>query len=211
MFVKDQMTENPISIPQTMSVVDALDLMRRHGIRRLPVTHRGKLAGIVTERDLLKVSPSPATSLSVFELNFLIAKMTVGEIMAKPVFFVSPDTTIEAAALMMREHKIGGLPVLEKGDLVGIISESDLFEALIKLFGLKKPGHRLTIVADDKPGLLYDITRIVKDLNINIVSAATQTKDNKKTVVVLRLEISNPEEVVNKLKEAGFSVIHVSQ
>ena len=134
MLIKDRMTRSPITAPPEMPMQEALKLMRERGIRRLPVVDKkGKLVGIVSDRDLLHASPSDATSLSVWELNYLLSKVTLKELMTTPVITVTPETPVQEAARIMAEKKIGGLPVVQAGKVVGIITETDLFRVLLEL------------------------------------------------------------------------------
>ena len=134
MLIKDRMTRSPITAPPEMPMQEALKLMRERGIRRLPVVDKkGKLVGIVSDRDLLHASPSDATSLSVWELNYLLSKVTLKEVMTKNVITVTPETPVQEAARIMAEKKIGGLPVVQAGKVVGIITETDLFRVLLEL------------------------------------------------------------------------------
>ena len=134
MLIKDRMTRPPITAPPEMPMQEALKLMRERGIRRLPVVDKkGKLVGIVSDRDLLHASPSDATSLSVWELNYLLSKVTLKELMTTPVITVSPETPVQEAARIMAEKKIGGLPVVQAGKVIGIITETDLFRVLLEL------------------------------------------------------------------------------
>jgi acetoin utilization protein AcuB len=182
--------------------------MKNNKIRHLPVVSKGKLLGIVTEKNLFYLSPSPATSLSIFEINSLMAEITVAEAM-KTVQAVKPDTTLEEAALLMREHKIGGLPVVEGDVLVGLITESDIFDAMVKLFGYGKPGVRMVIEAKDRVGLIADITKIIKDFDIVIRSIVTIDKDDNKTDIVLRLNVVDPAPLVAALESNGFEVSYI--
>lgn len=210
MFVKDKMTAQVITVTPTTSVPDALKMMQQHSIRRLPVMNKSKLVGIVTESDLLKVSPSPATSLSIFEINFLISKMSVKEIMAKKTLTISPEATIEEAALLMRNKNIGSLPVVDNNNLVGIISESDIFDALIDLFGLKRSGKRLTLEVDDVPGVLADVAKIMKELKINIINVANHKRSDGKVEIIIRIDVKDAEECTNTLNNNGFKVTHIN-
>ena len=134
MLTRERMSRPAITAPPEMPIQDALSLMRKKGIRRLPVLDKkGKLVGIVSDRDLLHASPSDATSLSVWELNYLLSKVTLKRVMSAPVITVSPDTPVQEAARIMVEKKIGGLPVIQGGKLVGIITETDLFKVLLEL------------------------------------------------------------------------------
>lgn len=130
--VQEWMTPNPITIGPNTSLGQANRLMKEHGMRRLPVVDRGKLVGIVTLGDLREASPSDATSLSIFEIHYLLAKLTVKDIMAKNVVTVKPETSVFDAARLMLENKIGGLPVVDGGQVVGIITESDIFRMVVQ-------------------------------------------------------------------------------
>jgi acetoin utilization protein AcuB len=130
-LVKDWMTPDPVTIDPHTTLPDANRLMKECNIRRLPVVEKSKLVGIVTLGDLREASPSNATALSIYELNFLLARLSVSELMSRDPITVPPDTSIEAAARLMLEHKIGGLPVVADGRLVGIITESDIFRLLV--------------------------------------------------------------------------------
>ncbi len=209
MYVRDYMTPNPITISKKTGIYEALQIMKNYKIRQLPVVSEGKLAGIVTEKDLLTVSPSPATSLSVHELNYLLAKMTVAEVMVKNPITVTPKTTLEEAAVLMREHKINSVPVLDGDRLVGIITVTDIFDALIKFFGYGKPGTRLVITSRDRAGLLYDITRVIKDFGAAVLSILCDIKEDKTVNVMVRLEAASTDDLIAALKEAGFEVTFV--
>ena len=129
-LVRDWMTPNPITIDVKTTLPDAHKLMKESHIRRLPVVDHGKLVGIVTIGDVREASPSDATSLSIFELNYLLAQLTVDKIMTRDPLTIQPGANIREAARLMLEHKIGGLPVMQDDTLVGIITESDIFRVL---------------------------------------------------------------------------------
>lgn len=214
MYVRSRMTKNPITITPDTTIAEALELMRRSSIRRLPVMDKGKLVGIVTDRDLSEVSPSPATSLSVFEINYLLAKMKVGDVIPKKqtVITIPPDALLEEAALLMREHKIGALPVCEDGKLVGIITETNIFDAFLDLLGVRDPGTRITIEADDKPGVLADVTEVIRDYGANISRVAVfrgESEDKNKALVVIRLLTEDGNPIANVLKAHGYNIISV--
>ncbi len=130
--VRDWMTPNPITIDPKTTLPEAHKLMKECHIRRLPVVDRGKLVGIVTLGDIREAEPSDATALSIFELNYLIAKLTVDRIMTRNPIVIPPEASMREAAQVMLEHKIGGLPVVENDKLVGIITESDIFRVLVQ-------------------------------------------------------------------------------
>ncbi|MBO8138608.1 MAG: CBS domain-containing protein [Desulfotomaculum sp.] len=207
MFVADHMTTSPITITRETSVLDALELMKKHKFRELPVVSGNKLIGLVTEKELLAASPSPATTLSVYEIKGLLSKLTVADVMIKNPVTVDPYCTIEEAALKMREHKLSCLLVVENEVLIGIITQTDIFEALIKIFGLRKAGTRIVIETQDRLGVIAQITSIVKDCGINVIGIAVLEKGKEKINVMLRLATDKPAELIRTLEEAGFKVI----
>ena len=174
MLVHERMSKNPITITEDTAINRALKLMRDEKVRRLPVLNKkNELVGIVSERDLLYASPSPATSLSIHEIHYLISKITVDKIMTRDVFTVSGYTPLEEAARIMADNKIGGLPVVRDGKLVGIITESDLFKIFIEILGARDMGVRLSMLVPEQPGILADITRAIADMGGNIISLGT--------------------------------------
>ena len=213
MYIRSRMTPNPITITRQTTVAEALEIMREKSIRRLPVMDKDKLVGIVTERDLIEISPSPATSLSVFEINYLLAKMKVADVLPKKqkVITVEPDALLEDAALLMRQHKIGGLPVCENGKLVGIITETNIFDAFIDILGVRDEGIRLTISIVDKPGTLAHITQILSDCGANISRVAVFWEEPQKALVVIRLTAEKVDQITQTLSEHGYTNVSVLQ
>lgn len=209
MKVRDKMTPNPVVISPETTIAEAAQLMRDHNIRRLPVMSRGKLVGIVTERDLLQVSPSPATSLSVFEINYLLAKTKIKDILPKnsQVITVSPDAYIEEAARLMRVHKIGGIPVMDNGKLVGIITETNIFDALIDMLGVYRKGTRIDMKVEDRVGVVAEISSIIASYNINIENIVlypdmVQGDYN----LILRIDTEDPNKIVEELRSKGYQI-----
>ncbi len=173
MFVQERMTKQPVTATPEMPVADALALMRERKIRRLPVLdNAGRLVGIVSDRDLLQASPSSATSLSVWEITYLLSKITIKGVMTTKVITVTPDEPLENAARIMVDNKIGGLPVVENGALVGIITETDLFKVFLGLLGAREKGIRATVSVTDAPGQLMGVTRAIADRGGSIVALA---------------------------------------
>lgn len=170
MLVGERMSHPIISIAPDMPVHDALNMFKRERIRRAPVVKDGKLVGIVSNRDLLNASPSPATSLSVWEMNYLLSKLTVSEVMTKKVTTVMEDTPIEEAARIMADNKIGGLPVMRDNHVVGIITETDLFKIFLELMGAREKGVRVTALVTEKPGQLAKITQAIAEAGGNFVA-----------------------------------------
>ncbi|MDS1029851.1 CBS and ACT domain-containing protein [Bacillota bacterium LX-D] len=208
MYVRSRMTENPITINRQTTIAEALDLMRKNSIRRLPVMEKEKLVGIVTDRDLSEVSPSPATSLSVFEINYLLAKMKISDVLPKDqtVVTISPDAYIEEAALLMREHNVGALPVLENGKLVGIVTETNIFDAFIDILGVRDAGTRITLEVADKPGVLADVAEVIRDYGANIARIAAFRDRGEQTLIVIRLNTTDVDPIVDVLKQHGYKI-----
>ncbi len=184
MLVGERMSRPPITIGPEMSIHDALALFRRERIRRAPVIKGGKLVGIVSEKDLLNASPSPATTLSVWEMNYLLSKLTVAEVMTKNVITVTEDTPIEEAARIMADNKIGGLPVVKGTRVVGIITETDLFKLFLELMGAREKGVRVTALIEDQPGMLARITRAIADAGGNFVAFGQFVGEDVNTRVI---------------------------
>lgn len=163
MLIKERMSKPVISVPPDMPILDALKLMQREKIRRVPVLKDGKMVGIVSDKDLLNAGPSDATSLSVWEMNYLMSKIQVRDVMTREVRSVAEDTPIEEAARIMADNKIGGLPVMRDGKVVGLITETDLFKILLELMGAREGGTRVTAVVPDKLGELAAITEAIAE------------------------------------------------
>jgi len=207
MFVRNHMTRAPVTIVPETPIFDALQIMKRNKIRQLPVAlPDGTLVGLVTERDLLMVSPSPATTLSIYEVNYLLAKMTVREVMIKSPAMIKPEATLEEAAVIMREHKFGSLLVINEGKLVGIITESDLFDAFIKIFGFRRPGTRLVVVADNRMGTLADLLAIIRDHKMNVIGLAALEMPEQRAQIMVRIGATQLGSLLEELQAKGFEV-----
>ena len=170
MLVRELMTPNPIVVKPDTSVPDALRLMRERKVRRLPVVDaQGRLVGIVSDKDLLHAEPSPATTLAVWEIPELLGKLKVEKVMTRDVITIGEETPLEEAARIMADKKIGGLPVMQGGNLVGIITETDLFKALLELLGGRRPGVRVAVAVPAVKGELSKITTAIFGAGGNIV------------------------------------------
>jgi acetoin utilization protein AcuB len=200
------MSHPVITIHPDMPLQEALNLMHQEHIRRLPVVdNRGQLVGIVSERDLLHASPSDATTLSVWELNYLLSKITIGEIMTRNVITVNVDTPIEEAARIMADAKIGGLPVARNGKVIGIITETDLFRIFPEMLGAREPGVRLAVLVPNVPGELTQLTKSIFDNGGNIVALGTFLGDSSEnrevTIKVTGIDAQTLEELVTPLTD----------
>ncbi|MFN2270750.1 MAG: CBS and ACT domain-containing protein [Anaerolineae bacterium] len=210
MLVKHRMTPNPITITPDTKVPDALKLTRDNGINYLPVMgKRDKLVGIVSRGDLMQAAPSKATTLSVFEANYLLAHLEVQEIMNEPVT-VPEDTPVEDAARLMVQKGIGCLPVMRGKDLVGIITETDIFKAFVEILGGGDPVLRITLRSPDRPGELARLTGVIAALGGNLHSvAAFEGEDPEHVYFTFRLEGVDEKTLVPALEKMGEEVVNV--
>jgi acetoin utilization protein AcuB len=162
MLVRELMTPNPITVAPEVTVPDALRVMRQKKVRRLPVVDPGgKLVGYISDKDLLNATPSPATTLSMWEIPELLAKLKVAQFMSREVITVTEDTPLEDAARVMADRHVGGLPVLKDGSLVGIITETDVFKAFLQLMGGRRSGVRITVSVPEAKGTLAKVTNAI--------------------------------------------------
>lgn len=209
MLVKDRMTANPYCIGKDTTISAALDLMAEKDFHRIPVVDGGKLAGLVTEGTIAENTPSKATSLSVYELNYLLAKSKVDSVMIRDVVTIHPDALLEEAAVLMRRHDIGCLVVTEGRKVVGIITQNDIFEAFVDLLGYYEEGSRYAIeIEDDKPGVLADLANVFFDQKAMITHLAVVHK-TAVTEVIVRARGVEAELMRKKLSEHGYDVVSV--
>jgi acetoin utilization protein AcuB len=207
------MTQNPVTITPDVSVTEALRLMREKKIRRAPVLDRhGKLVGIVSDKDLLYASPSPVSSLSVWEMNYLLARLKVEEVMTQQVITITEDTPLEEAARIMADNKIGGLPVMRDGTLVGIVTETDLFKIFLELLGARQPGVRVTALISGAKGTLAKITSAISSAGGNIL-AFSQFRDATGTrwEVTFKVEDVAKDKLVQALKPVVQEILDVRE
>jgi len=205
------MTRHPITITEDVGVGEALKIMRDNKVRRLPILDKkGKLVGIVSDKDLLYASPSPATSLSVHELHYLLSKLTVKEIMSSPVITVTEYTPLEEAARIMADNKIGGLPVMRNDKVVGIITETDMFKIFLEMLGARRKGVRLTMLVPDVKGMLADITGEIARLGGNIISLGTfYGEDPTSAEIMVKVEGVSQDDLLKALEGIAVEILDV--
>jgi len=210
MLVRDRMTPNPITATPDTFFPDALRIMREKGIRYLPVMDKkSKLIGIVTQMDLLRAAPSSASTLTVFEANYLLARLQVGEVMSSPIT-VPEDAPLEEAARVMVDKGIGCLPVMRNGALVGIITETDIFKAFLEVLGSGEHVLRITLQMPDVPGELARMTGVIAELGGNLHSVASfHGADPEHVYITFRLDGVEQDTLVLALEEMGERVVHV--
>ena len=213
MYVKDHMTLDPITIDPDVTLLKALEIMGKNHFHRLPVVKDGRLVGLITEGLVNENSGKENTSLSIYELNYLLSRTYAKDIMITDVRTVSPDAWIEDAAEIMLQNEINVLPVVD-GDkkVVGIITEKDLFKAFLKLTGYRKQGTRFVIKVEDKPGEFAKICKLFADNDANLENIGVYHSKVRGVETVVRAtgEVS-VEKMTEVLKYAGFEVVNVWQ
>jgi len=208
MNVRDIMTTNVVTIPSNTSVADAKRIMAAHRIRRLPVVDKGKLVGIVTEHRLESVSPSKASSLTVWELGYLLEKTTVKEIMERDVITVSPDMNAEESLAVAQGNKVGAVVVVEDGRVVGISTTNDFFYKIVNpILGIGEPGSRVEIAGGGNGKALEEIISTVNKLGLEITTIhIEQLPDAKVKDVCIHVNNGDVKKLVAELKAKGYKV-----
>jgi len=204
MLVKDIMTRELITVKSTETIREAMAKSHERRIRHLPVVDEGKLIGIVSDRDLRYACPSPYSGE-----NGPCWQIKVKDVMQKKVITAHPLDPVEEAAKMMLENRVGCLPVLLEDELVGIVTQGDIVMAFAELMGVYKRSSRIEVRVPDQPGMLAEVSQIMKELNINVVSVflAPKTENGFKTLI-LRIETMNTKPVIDRLRAKGFDVVN---
>jgi len=210
MRMRDVMTKNPITVGSDTPIAEAKRIMKEKNIRRLPVVDKGKLVGIVTERMILEASPSPATSLSIYEVHYLLSKMKVKDVMVKNPITVSPDTTFEETLLLGQEKRIGAFPVVDKGKLVGIATESDLVRFITSVWGAKQDASTIIIEGvSQRFGLFREVVSVIDKHEVPILSIMTYTAPGRVDCdLIIRVRTKEVDLVMRDLKKAKFKVVY---
>lgn len=202
MFVGERMSHPVITVSPDTPVHDALAMFRKENIRRAPVVKNGKMLGIVSESDLLNASPSPATSLSVWEMNYLLSKVLVKHVMTKKVITIDVDTPIEEAARIMADKKIGGMPVMRSGKVAGMITETDLFKIFFELMGARTKALRVTALIEEKPGQLAKVTKAIAQAGGNFIAFGMFSgPDSGTRIITFKVEGMTKNNVTNALSK----------
>jgi acetoin utilization protein AcuB len=209
MYIGRIMRTDLITASPTTSLAQAQELTDKHAIDHLLVIDdKKKLAGIISDRDLKRYWASPATSLSTHELSYLLEKVTVGMVMIKTVVTVSPSTTIERAAYIMQQHRIGALPVMEDDELVGIITSTDVMAVLLEAIGISDESVRLGVFVRDKIGQLRKVTGVLESAGINILSLLCWPEKKYPAIsqMVFWVSADDSDAAVRTLRENGIKV-----
>lgn len=206
MLVRDVLTPNVISVSPKTTLPEAVRLMRERGIRHLPVVEDGKLVGIVSDRDLKRAMASPATSLEVHELTYLLNRLAVGEIMTRTVITIGAMFPVEEAARLMVMEKVSALPVTDADRLIGIVTETDVLDLFVRAMGAGTPSSRLDVRLGDRQNALAEVVRITENAGAVVSSVMTLVDRDGRKEAVLRLATINPGPAVKALEAQGYTV-----
>jgi acetoin utilization protein AcuB len=210
MRIKDFMSTNVVAVDEDTTLHDARKIMEAHKIRRLPVMRKGKLVGLVTLRMLLEAAPSPATALSIHELQYLLAKMTVKEIMVKEPHTVSPDMPAEEALQLGQDMGYGGFPVKDNGRLVGMVTESDIVRVMTRVLGVRVKGTRIDLKVTKQFGNMQRIMAILDNRKAVLLSLMSFLRPEEGDyMIILRIQTEDADPIVEELTAAGFTVTYV--
>ena len=212
MTVKRMMKKNPITTTAKTSIVDVADILKENHIHRLPVLDKkGKLIGVITEKDILHASPSPVSSLSVYEMPYMLSRLKVSNLMTKDVRTIDPDTTVEEAAKIMVDDDLSCLPVIEGEKLVGIVSKSDMFKVLYELFGSLVKGTRVTFLFNQRSGEISRLSTALANKGFDIISIGTFVDKGEKDGVLTTIKVrtENSEGVLEVLRPIVKEILDV--
>lgn len=211
MYVKNEMSKNVLTVTVDTPILKTLNIFTESGYSQIPVVdEKDKVVGLITERILRDVTPSKATSLSISEMNYLLQKTLSGQVMQKNVVTASEEILLEEAAKILRDNDIGSLPILDDCEkLVGMITRTDITNAFIKLMGYDKEGTRISVEANDHPGVLHAITGIIKDLSLDINSISTYELESDLFEIIFRIKGYEIDKIVDRLNEEGYKVLSV--
>ena len=187
MYVSDWMTKRVYTVSPDEYLSDAIALMKERRIKHVPVVKAGKLRGIISDRDIKEFSPSKATALDIYELHYLLAKTQIKTIMQTKVFAISSDTPVEEAAMLLLDKNIGCLPVVDEGKIAGIISDRDIYRALVDITGVRHGGHRVCVTIEDRPGSIKEVADVIRKHGFRLQGILTSyegVKDGYRRVVI---------------------------
>lgn len=204
MLICNWMKPEVVTVTPDVSLLKLGKLMRDNDVRRLPVVDKdGKLIGIISDRDVRDASPSKATSLDMYEMHYLLAEIKAKDIMTPDPITLKPTDTVEKAAMLMLDNKIGGLPVVDENNILcGIISDSDVFKALVIITGVREGGFQLGFALANKPGALKPVFDVVRQKGARILSVLTTNNDEGERHIFLRLRDMESKEAENELVDA---------
>ncbi len=215
MLVKDWMTTDPITVNPDTSVMKASQVMKENNVRRLPVINdKGQVVGIVTDRDLKEASPSKATTLDVHELYYLLSELKVKDIMSRKVITITAEETVEKAAVIMLEHKVTGLPVVDNGRLLGILSQGDVFRVLTSITGIYRGGTQFAFTLEDRPGSIKEVADVIRKHGgrmVSILSSYDMCEEGTRNVFIRIADMAQDKLAPLQAEmEREFTVLYVT-
>lgn len=213
MLVRDAMTPNPITITPHTTLPEIDKLFHEHRIRRAPVLDHGRLVGIVSDHDLMANMPSPATTLSRWEISALLEKLQARDFMAHPVYVIAPDCPLEEVARVLNERKFGAMPVLDGDQLVGIVTESDIYRTFVSMLsGGDVPGLRFELRAERQAGLVSETARLVNEHGGRVITLVTVNEaDGVHKRLLVKEEGANPDTLRRALEASEIEVLDIRQ
>ena len=213
MIIESRMTRNPVTVSPDVTVEEAAKIMKQEKVHRLPVLDKDKkLVGVISEKDILRALPSPVSSLSAYEMPYLLSKLTVKKLMSKDPITISKDTIVEDAARLMVDQDLSCLPVMDGDKLVGIVSKSDLFKMLLELFGARHYGVRISFLVEDKPGTIAIISRALSEQGLDIISFGTFMGTNPTNAVcTIKVQGASVAKVVDIMKPYVSQILDVRE
>ncbi len=211
MHVRDWMTKKVYSIKPNEPIADAAKIMNDHGIKHVPVVKGKSVVGIISDRDIKEYVPSSATSLDIYELHYLLQNTKVKAIMKSKIQTTTPDTPIEEASMQLLDKCIGCLPVLDGKKLVGMISDQDIFKAMVDITGARHGGHRIALTINDTPGTIREVTDIIRDKGFSLLSILTayESAPRGKRNIVIRTKGAGKFAKMKAVLEAAYKGVEV--
>ena len=214
MQVQNWMSRDVVTVEEQTPIIEVMKLLEEHDIRHLPVTRDGKLVGMISDRDVKEASPSKTTTLKAQELYYLLAEMKAKDVMRKDPIVISPDQTMEVAAVKMLEHKVTGMPVItNSGELIGIISQGDVFRVLISITGIYQGGVQFAFNLEDRSGTIKEVANVLREEDAQIVSilSCIDTADEGYRHVFIRIKEIPEEKLKNMIArlEKDFMLLYV--
>jgi len=194
MFVADWMTKKVITVDLDGYLSDAITIMRDKGVKHLPVVKGSKIKGIISDRDIKEFSPSKATTLDIYELHYILANTKIKDLMKTKVFTITSDAPVEEAAMIMLDRNVGCLPVVEGGTLSGIISDKDIFHAMVDITGVRHGGHRICVTIEDRPGSIREVADVIRRHGFHLQGILTSyeaVKQGLRRVVIRTTEMGD--------------------
>lgn len=210
MYVGRVMNTYLVTVPPDTTVLKAKDIIENKQINHLLIVDENEnLLGLVSDRDVKQSWASPATTLSVHELNYLLTQLTVEMIMTKKIITISSGTTVETAALIMQENRISALPVMEEEKLVGIITTTDVMEVLLRAIGVDEGSTRFIVLVKDRIGIVAEVSKLLKEQQISIRSLVTWPAKKYPGIyqLIMRVAVEDEEKAISVLTDGGFKIL----